>query len=298
MAAAERAGTERILRQYGYGRMYEGYQRYAASRRVPLKAIRYVKRTRPGTFRGRPVGPRAGYGSVARARGAAVTGEMKYFDCELDATALAVTTTAWPAGSMMDPSTTINIGDAAIATPLCLFAPKVSAALNGRIGRKCKMLKVKIRGLMTQPAQSAQTAVDAPTAVRFMLVQDKQTNAAQMTGAQLINGTALSNANTLQGFQNPNNFGRFRVLKDKIMSFGNPNTQSLSATNASFEQEGVTRPFKMSYRFRKPVEVHFNATNGGTVADIIDHSLHVVAACNSTALGIIMTYYSRVSYKE
>jgi len=280
--------------------MYEGYTRYAAARgRVPLKGIRYVKRTRPGTFRGRPVGPypRRGYGSIARARGAAVTGEMKQFDCELDSTNLSAVTTTWVAGAMKDPGTTINLGSAAVATPLCLFAPTVGAALNQRIGRKAKMMKCKVRGHLITGTQTAQTSTDPASRVRLLLVMDKQTNAAQMTAAQLQNDGGGA-ATTINTFQNPNNFGRFKVLKDKVYTLQNPNMQSLSATNASFEQNGLKIPFKLSYRFRVPVTVNFNATNGGTVADIIDNSLHIVAATDATGLVPAIAYYSRVSFKE
>jgi len=57
---------------------------------------------------------RSGYGSVARARGAAVTGEMKYFDCSRSATALVATAATW-ASTEMDPSTTVDLGAAAVA---------------------------------------------------------------------------------------------------------------------------------------------------------------------------------------
>lgn len=288
--------------------MFAGYQ--AARGRGPYRGAgapprRYVKRAGVGTFRGRTRYPtyrstRAGYGSVARARGAAVTGEMKYFDCELNAGAIPAVTTTWVATTMQDPGTTINLGDAPIATPLCLFAPKVSAALNGRIGRQVKMLKCKVNGFVNCAAQSAQNALDAPIKVRILLVQDMQTNAAQMTGAQLMRdaGAAFT---TINSFQNPDNFGRFRVLKDKTVTMQNPNMQSLSATNATFEQNGLIRNFKMSYTFKNPVQVHFNATNGGTVADIVDHSLHIVVGstfAGATSLGPTLNYYSRVSYKE
>lgn len=86
---------------------------------------------------------RQGYSSVARTRGAAVQGEMKYFDCDANSIALVATTTTWPAGTMVDPLTTINLGSAAVANPLCLYAPTVGAALNQRIGRKILVHKIK-----------------------------------------------------------------------------------------------------------------------------------------------------------
>ena len=44
-------------------------------------------------------------------------GEMKYFDCCRSNVNLPAVTTTWPAGAMVDPSTTINLGSAAVATP-------------------------------------------------------------------------------------------------------------------------------------------------------------------------------------
>jgi len=277
--------------------MFEGYQRYAA-RRVPLKQVRYVRRTRPSTFRGRPVGPRArrGYGSVARARGAAVEGEMKYFDCDASAIAIAAVTTTWVAGTMVDPGQTINLGSAAVATPQCLCAPIVAATLNGRIGRKIKMLKCRVNGIINIPPQTANTVADTATKIRVALVMDKQTNAAQMTGAALFNdGTAA--ATTINSMQNPNFFGRFKVLKEKTITIGDLNVTG-SPTAGDVIQTGRVIPFKMSYRFKVPVEVNFNATNGGTVGDIINNSLHMVCGASNISFAPTISYYSRVAYKE
>lgn len=243
-----------------------------------------------------PQKQRIGYGSVQRPRGAPVTGEMKYFDCELQGTAISQCTTTWVSGTMKDPGSTINLGSAAVANPLCLFAPTVGAALNQRIGRQVKMMKVKVNGFLFVPQQANQNAADQSADVRVMLVMDLQTNSAQMTGAQLMNDAGAPET-TLNSYQNPNNFGRFRVLKDKRISLGNQ-TLTGSPTAGDVIQSGVTRNFKMSFKWPSGCPVHFNATNGGTVADIIDHSLHIVCGTNSLALVPGITYYSRVCFKE
>lgn len=237
---------------------------------------------------------RAGYSSVARTRGAAVTGEMKYFDCEKTATSVSAVTTTWVAGTMVDPTTTINLGDAGVATPLCLFAPKATASLNGRVGRSVNVLKIKINGTINVPAQSAAATADSASKVRIMLVQDLQTNAAQMTGAALLRDAGAADT-TINSFQNPDNFGRFRVLKDKIITFSNV---SMTGAATVIEQSGMVHSFKMTVTFRTPVVVHFNAANGGTVADIVDNSFHFVAGCSSVSLVPTLSYYSRVTYKE
>ena len=45
-----------------------------------------------------------------------------------------------------------------------------------------------------------------------MVVQDQQTNGAQMTAAQLMNDAGAADT-TINSYQNPNNFGRFQVLR-------------------------------------------------------------------------------------
>lgn len=222
--------------------------------------------------------------------------EMKYFDCELTNTNLSAVTTTWVAGTIKDPGTTINLGSAAVATPLTLFAPTVGAALNQRIGRNCLVYKIKVRGAVNVPQQAAQAAADGAVRVRLLLVQDLQTNAAQMTSAQLLRDAGNSST-TIGSFQNPDNFGRFRVLKDKSFTISNTNMTG-SPTTADVIQAGITRDFKLNVNYKVPVKVHFNATNGGTVADVVDHSWHIICGVDGTSYNPAIQYYSRVAFKE
>lgn len=235
------------------------------------------------------------YGSVARARGAAVTSETKVFDCDRTATAIAAVTTTWVAGTILDPGTTINLGSAAVATPACLFAPIPGSNLNNRVGRKCFVKKIKVKGSINMPAQ-ATGGGDAGNVVRVVLVQDTQTNAAQMTGAQLFQDATAANT-TINTFQNPNHFGRFRVLKDKEFSF---NPLAITTVNTTdVVQAGIEKNFKFTVVFKKPVEVKFNATIAGTVGDIIDNSFHIIAGTDlSTGLVPTLSYYSRVTFTD
>lgn len=221
---------------------------------------------------------------------------MKYYDTACDGLPLVTTTTTWPAGSLVDPVSSINLGAPAVANPLCLCVPTVGSALNQRIGREITIRKVKIHGRLNVAAQIAQGTADSSCIVRLALVLDTQTNSAQMTGAQLFND-ALGPTSTLQAFQNPNNFGRFRVLKDKQFSFSNMNIAG-SPTGADLVQSGMNKHFKFSYVFPQGLKVRFNNTNGGNVADIIDNSLHIVAATDNGVMAPAVMYYSRVCYKE
>lgn len=256
-------------------------------------AFRYVKVPRLQTYvpiqgyrgqtsrirQGAETGTRAGYQVVQRTPGVYGAGEMKYFDTEFSGAIPSVA--AWT-GTEMDP-----------ATFLTLCVPVVGSAINQRIGRAIKVHKIKIRGIVTCAAQVDQTAGDAPAVLRLILYQDMQTNASQAQGEQVMTGaTTSSNVNM---FQNIDNFGRFRVLKDKIITMANPN---FTWDGTNLETMGLARTFKMNINFKVPVEIRFNATNGGTIADIVDNSFHVIANAYSTGLVPTLNYACRVCYKE
>jgi len=117
-----------------------------------------------------------------------------------------------------------------------------------------------------------------------------------MQGEQVMEapGTALS-GNAVSSFQSLANFGRFNVLKDIKFAMGNPN-MAFDGTN--IEQNGIQKPFSLTYNFKKPVEVHFNSTNGGTIADIVDHSFHVIVNVSNAVIVPQLSYESRVVYCE
>lgn len=218
---------------------------------------------------------------VARSFGTplAVT-ERKYYDKEY-ASPIVGTTTSW-AGCEADP-----------ATQLCLIAPTQGDDFNNRQGRKIHVLAIKLRGQINCAPQANQTAGEFSSIVRVCLVQDKQTNTAQLNAEDVISSGAASSA--LHMFQNPAFFGRFKVLKDKMYTLQNP---AISWDGTNIEQNGLDRSFKMTIKFKKPVIVHFNATNGGTIADIVDNSFHVICNTNSTGLVPNLIYKSRVVFVD
>lgn len=218
---------------------------------------------------------RAGFSSVARTRGASVTGEMKYFDTAGNFTMVA--SNDWTA-TEADPGTFLN-----------LCNPVVGAAINQRIGRRVKVMKIKVRGHIVTPSQAFGATEDACLA-RLLLVQDKQTNSAQVQGETIMTPQAGA-AFAVHSFQNLDNFGRFNVLSDKTIVIQDPNPEGAN-------HNGRIVPFKMTHTFKKPVEVQFNATNGGTIADIVNDSFHVLCNCTDIDLAPLLQYVARVNYKE
>lgn len=206
--------------------------------------------------------------------------ERKYFDSEASIT-LVVPGASW-AGAEADPT-----------TKLTLCVPVTGNDFNNRVGRKIDVLGIRIKGFITASMQLNQTAADAQPFVRYILVQDKQTNAGQLNAEDVINSGAGSVA--LAMFQNPAFFGRFKVLKDKTLRLPMP-TITYDGTN--LEQTGFTVPFKCSYTFKKPVRVNFNATNGGTIADITDNSFHLIAGVSDSLLAPTFNYKARAVFVD
>jgi len=220
------------------------------------------------------------YGTVARTRGVYGQGEMKYSDQNIGALALSACTGAWPAGAMKDPGGTLN-----------LCSPAVGAAITERIGREIKIHTIKIRGIFAVPAQVVQGTADNATVIRWLLVWDQQTNATQMTALQLMANDGIN------AFQSLENFGRFKVLKDKRVTIGNANLAG-SPTTADLVQSGIRIQFKCNYRFKVPISVRFNAAAGGAITSIVDNSFHFIACANDIGIAPTVEYVSRVCYKE
>lgn len=235
-------------------------------------------------------------GSVARTRGGQVNSEMKYMDSYKDSTAITAITTDWQ-NSEMDPTGTVNLGSATVGNPLCLCAPTVGAALNNRIGRQIEVRKIKIHGHIYVANQAVQGATDVPSKIRIVLYQDMQTNAAQSQGEDLLGPGQAAGQLTINCFQDPKNFGRFRVLKDKMYQISDLNMAGSPGGN-DVVQAGKIINWKMNVNFKTPVRVRFNATNVGTVADIVDNSFHIIAGQVNSSYGAQLTYYSRVCYKD
>lgn len=205
--------------------------------------------------------------------------ERKYFDSIRSGVPIVASTTDW-SGCELDP-TTIN----------CLFAPKQGDDIFNRQGRKVQILAIKTSGQIGVNPQVVATFADTATIVRFHLVQDCQTNGAQLNAEDVIGST--SNGEPTDMFQNQAFFGRFKVLKTTKIVMQNPN---LGVSGASTIQQGLAHTWKMNVKFKKPVIVHYNATNGGTIADVVDNSFHIIGVCSDGDLGPVIAYRCRTTF--
>lgn len=251
------------------------YEAARKRRRINARNVQYVRSGFIGPM------PRPGYPSVPRSRGASVTGEMKYFDSHKPETLVAVDR-SWVA-SVYDPN-----------PAHCLFSPVQGPGVDERIGKSVKVLKLKVRGTIICAAQEIGAIADAATKVRILLCMDKQTNAAQMLGSDLMT-TSIDDINGVNIFQNVNNFGRFNVLKDKTVIIDSP---PITFSTDHIVQGGVKKDFKFSYSWPNALPIRFNGVNGASVGSIVDHSFHIVANVDNDQLAPTMAYTCRTYYKE
>lgn len=215
--------------------------------------------------------------------------ELKYYDAE---STLVGFNTPW-AGCELDPETSIDLGSAAVATPLTLCAPTVGAALNQRVGRDIILKDVCVRGHVNIAAQSGLTTADAATYVRILLVLDTQTNSAQLNAEDVLNAASAANS-TISSQPNPNFAERFVILDDIRMILSDPSLAGEVAAN-NVIQSGLARLFELHADLRG-LTMRFNATGGGLITSVVDNSLHIIGACNDQALSPSISYYSRVRY--
>jgi len=223
---------------------------------------------------------------VPRTPGGQVVAENHYFDAEKASAALLAIATSW-AGSELDAQT----GGGATEI-LCLFAPQQGDDISNRTGRKCFVKKIRMHGQINTPAQTGQSTLDVPPRVRLILYCDKQTNGTQSQGEDVINSGSATLAASM--FQNTQNFGRFKVYKDKVFTLQTAPSVNDTGTTGGVVQGSYKRDFKFSVNVN--TWVNFNATNGGTVADIVDNSFHLIGISDSTTAAAVISYKVRTTF--
>lgn len=129
-----------------------------------------------------------------------------------------------------------------------------------RLGRRVTMKSLYIRGYLTMAATSTLAA-----SYRVLVVYDKQANAAPPTAAQILE------SDFFYGLNNLGNSRRFETLCDHVtecIGTGGPN-----GTNFTIFK-------KMNHA------VEFNATNGGTIADIQTGSVYALIYMSAPGIGV------------
>lgn len=237
---------------------------------TPYKARRPWKRTRSGVpFVPRTMGPFS-------------VSESKYFDAEESGFAVAENTGAWAATNDI------------IKGIICV--PVEGSDINNRVGRKIAVYKVACRGIINPASLSDQADVLSAPAWRVILWMDTQCNGSETTSAALMEaGTANTAAVTFTAFQNIANFGRFRVLKDKVIRSGGAVASTDGANTSSIAIPNI--PFKITHKFSKPCVVKFGAS-AGAIGDIVNNAFYISIQASTVNYTSTVTVRTRAYYKD
>lgn len=160
---------------------------------------------------------------------------------------------------------------------------------SNRDGRGYVIDSIQIKGyIKTGPTENLANP-EVANMVRIALVWDKQTNGALPTAANIMNdGTGES----WTGYRNLEYVKRFQVLKEKTFKHNLSTLASNAATN-DYSSGGRITPFKMSYTFKRPLNVNTSGTTAD-IANIVDNSLHLIA---TSGVASALAYTSRLRFK-
>ncbi len=205
--------------------------------------------------------------------------EYKYYDTTRVSASIVSTNDA--TGGEIDPTTLDTIS-----------APDQGDGESQRDGRSIMIKKVNIKGMVRVTKQANQTGADIAPLVFITLVQDKQTNKAQLNSEDVYTNGTGSASMAATPFRNLKFISRFTVLKTKMLQINTPDSV-FDGTN--IEQSGRDYFFRMDHEFRKGMMVNFTGTGAG-LTNVIDNSLHMIAYCSTTALAPTINYVSRIRY--
>lgn len=199
--------------------------------------------------------------------------EKKFKDFEYDAVISASI-----AGSEADP-----------ATALSLTAIEQGDGEQQREGRKCTVQSVQMRGKVVFVSADS-TTIATGGFVRLLLVQDKQSNAAQFNAEDVLVDPTDTDLDSVTP-RNLQYTQRFKVLVDK--------TIRCPQKPAVFDADSVlSGQWEVPFSIYKKINIlqNFNGTaNPPTIAQQIDNSVHLIAI-SSNGTQNLLRYFSRVRF--
>lgn len=200
------------------------------------------------------------------------TGQLKYVDYEYDA---AIVSTL--AGSEADPGTALSLN-----------AVAVGDGANTRDALKTTAISCLIKGEIFFNAET-QANPEGSHAVRIIVLQDRQTNGAQMAAENAFVDPTNTDLD-IHALKNLEYNYRFRILKDFIIH--RPDATAVWNGTNSVTGEAII-PF-VCWVPCKGMATHYNNTTAA-IGSISDNSLHVVAIA-TTGTSASLKYLSRFRF--
>lgn len=192
--------------------------------------------------------------------------EKKYIDYTFGATVIQA---AW-AGAEMDPAAN------------CLAAPTQGSGETQRDGRKITIKNIHVNGAVYRDSGGVMTA---QSTVHVALVLDTQTLKQQLSAEDVYN-----DANNVEfSYRDVDHLSRFKVLWSRRFVMGN---DAGGWNGVALNVAGDRKNFSINKAVNIPVT--FSAA-AGSVADIEDNSLHIIAVSSQGAIDYL-AYESRIRF--
>lgn len=179
----------------------------------------------------------------------------------------------------------------------CLPVPQQGDTYADRNGRKIFLKDIKIRGIVSFTGADSITSAGNIGPARIVIVKDTRTNGAQLNAEDVLGpgigsdgNASLTADSALMALTNPNGWGRYQVMKDKLFRMSAVPLVNDGTDGAQF---GYEIPFKMTIKCN--CEVNFNGS-AGAVANIVDNSFHLLAACDGGSGAPVLSYVARTSF--
>ncbi len=208
-----------------------------------------------------------------RRNGGFIGKELKFSDNELFGFALPQTVSS----SEADPAT-IN----------CLNAVAQGESEKQRNGRMCYFTSLEIKGYVLFQAVAGGSAPTVPGYARILIIKDKQTNGSRFNAEDVLQEPVSSTLGA-EAHRNLQYLQRFTILKDFVV---HQTIYSGVGTAADSDWCAQQKPWRCNIKLN--MKTLFTGT-AGTVANIVDNSLHVMAIYQGSTVPT-MGYVSRVRF--
>jgi len=166
------------------------------------------------------------------------------------------------------------------ATMKCISGCAQGDTESTRDGRVYHITSIFVNGQVVIEAAEAATAPHEDIQYVIKMVLDTQTNGAQMTATDVMDGSGI--VDTL-AFRNLQFTSRFKIL-GTVKGTVQPLNMNEGQVN-SFANGTRIKPFSFAWIPSTPIKVICSGT-GSTIADITDNSVHIIACATSTNIDI------------
>lgn len=191
------------------------------------------------------------------------------------------------AGLWTDPASKVTIVGYDNLAPIA-----IGTGQSERIGRQVCLKKIDIRGEFLTPPSTG-TTLQAPIAVRFVLVLDKQTNGVGPVLGSSPMGATGAVTSDVYSMPNLENEQRYRILADYQILLNPAVGMGVVASTGETVWNG--KQFHIKKNFGRGLLVDYKGVGAGTI-DIVRNSLHLFAVQNGAANVLDINFYAQTRY--